>query len=65
MNITPALPPPVGPNPAKARFFIEAAAAFELLGLFHSLQPEEQIEFRAFAAGLAAAATTRELGNKK
>ena len=63
--VVPAMPPPVGPNPAKARFFTEAAAAFELLGLYHEMTPEEQVDFRAIVAGYAAAAATRNKDAKK
>jgi hypothetical protein len=60
--MTPALPPPQGPAPAKAKFFAEAAAAFELLALFYSLTEAEQIEFREFVAGLAAEVGNRQKG---
>lgn len=63
--MVPALPPPVGPNVNKARFFAEAAASFELLALYHQLTPEEQIEFRQYTAGLAAEVAARSLKDKK
>lgn len=58
--MVPAMPPPVGPNPAKAKFFEEAAASFELLALYHSLTKEEQEEFRALVAGFAASSANRK-----
>lgn len=59
--IAPALPPPQGPQPAKARFFAEAAAAFELLALFYQLTEAEQIELREYVSGLAAAVGERDV----
>ena len=59
------MPPAAGPAPAKARFFAEAAAAFELLALFHLLTPEEQTDLRAVIAGYAAVAATRSLTERK
>ena len=59
------MPQPTGANPAKSRFFAEAAAAFELLALWHQLTAEEQVELRAHVAGLAAAATTRSITERK
>ena len=62
--MVPALPPCVGPNPAKAKFFTEAAAAFELMALFYELTPEEQVALRQYIASLAAAAGKRALEKK-
>jgi len=52
--MTPALPPVAGPNPAKAKFFAEAAASFELLALYHQLDAKEQKEFHDYVNSLAA-----------
>lgn len=57
--ILPVLPQPLGPNPNKARFFMEAAGAFELLALFHSLTQLEQEEFTTLARGLAVTVASR------
>lgn len=62
--MVPALPPCVGPNPAKAKFFTEAAASFELMALFYELTPEEQTELRRIVAGFAAAAAKRKTDQK-
>ena len=59
------MPQPTGANPAKARFFAEAAAAFEVLALWHQLTVEEQVELREHIAGFAAAATTRSIKERK
>lgn len=63
--MTPALPQSVGPQPNKAKFFAEGAAAFELLALFYELTVEEQEELRAYIAGLAATVTARNMKKEK
>lgn len=63
--MTPALPQTVGPNPAKAKFFAEAAAAFELLALWHGMTEEEQIEFRAVVVSNAVKQVERRTKEKK
>lgn len=55
------MPKATGPNANKARFFAEAAAAFELLALFYQLTPEEQTELRNYVSGLAAAVAQRSI----
>lgn len=65
MSTVPALPPPAGPNAAKAKFFAEAAAAFELMSLFYTMTPEEQADLRNYIAGLAAEVTAREMKSQK
>lgn len=60
--IPPALPPPQGPQVNKAKFFQEAAAAFEIMALFYQLTEPEQVELREFVAGLAAAVAERQKG---
>lgn len=64
--IAPALPSPAGVNPAKAKFFAEAASAFELMALFYQLTAPEQEELRDYVSGLAATVAARDLkkGNK-
>lgn len=58
--MTPALPPAVGPNPAKAKFFAEAAASFELLALYHSLDVKQQKDFHGYVQSLAATVYNRK-----
>lgn len=58
--IPPALPPPQGPQANKAKFFAEAAAAFEIMALFYALNEAEQTELREFIAGLAATVANRQ-----
>ena len=59
--IMPAFPAAVGPNPQKARFFVEVAAGMEFLGLFYELTLEEQQEVLELMRGLAIAAAQRRL----
>lgn len=59
MTVVPALPPAAGPAPAKTRFFIEAAAAFEFMALWHSLPAPAQEELRAAVHSAAAQASAQ------
>lgn len=59
--IPPAIPAPSGPNAARANFYTEAAAAFEVMALYHSLTKAEQETFRSMLSGFVAAVTEREM----
>lgn len=63
--MTPALPPAAGPNPAKEKFFAEAAGAFELMALWYGMTLEEQTEFKAIVTGYAMAQTERKMKEQK
>jgi len=63
--MTPALPPATGPNPAKAKFFEEAAGAFELMALWYAMTEEEQVEFKALVTSYAVKQTERKMREKK
>ena len=63
--MTPALPPATGPNPAKEKFFSEAAGAFELMALWYGMSVEEQTEFKNIVTGYAIAQTERRMKDKK
>lgn len=57
--MVPALPASDGPNPARAKFFAEAAAAFEVMSLFYELTANEQRDLKEHIQSLAAAVAQR------
>lgn len=56
MIVVPALPEPTGPNPQRAKFYVEVAAAFEFLAAWYTLPEELQTELRAHLHGVISAA---------
>ena len=63
--IVPAWPPAAGPVPARAKFFGEAAAAFELMSLWYSLPAEAQQALRLAIDNASAAAARAALETRK
>jgi hypothetical protein len=63
--MTPALPPATGPNPAKAKFFEEAAGAFELMALWYGMSVEEQTEFKELVVSFSVKQMERKQKEKK
>lgn len=58
MTTIPALPEPAGPDERKQRFYVEMAAAFEFMALYHSLPKDKQRELREVIQSFAVHAST-------
>ncbi len=56
MTPVPALPAATGPDPRRARFFMELSSGMEFLALWWSLSAEDQTTLREQISGFAARA---------
>jgi hypothetical protein len=60
----PNLPEPAGPNAARANFYREAASAFEVLALWHSMSKDRQQELRDLLMGAATTVANEQSENR-